>query len=387
MATRFITRMTPVIMAGLMLSACVQDATEPRQASVVPFPAAGSATLEWQEEARNLVTANPLGLNAARLYAALSVAQHRAIQGLEVAPDGRAQLEAGRGAVAGASARVLGYFVPAAASALEQKVTEQGNAGPGGMHPHFARGVAVGQLAGAAMIQHLETDGFTAPWTGTVPPGPGIFTPVTLPPVGATLGSVKPYFLTSGSQFRSAPPPDFESDEFDAALSEVFDRARFRTPQELALAFFWNAAPPSPTQFGLWNITAAAYVAENNLDDFAATRVFALMHAAQFDALIGCWESKFHYWYIRPSQANSAIVPFLAFPMPNHPSYPAGHSCSSAASARVLAHFFPDRTAELDGLVADAALARIVAGIHYRFDTDAGRILGQSVADWAIAHF
>ncbi|MGH7461099.1 MAG: phosphatase PAP2 family protein, partial [Longimicrobiales bacterium] len=81
--------------------------------------------------------------------------------------------------------------------------------------------------------------------------------------------------------------------------------------------------------------------------------------------------------------ANPAIS--LAFPVPNHPSYPSGHSCSSAAGARVLAHFFPERTAEVNNFVADAGLSRILAGIHYRFDINAGPALGRSVADWAIA--
>lgn len=112
--------------------------------------------------------------------------------------------------------------------------------------------------------------------------------------------------------------------------------------------------------------------------------MFALTHAAIFDAFIGCWESKYHYWYIRPSQANSAIP--LPIGLPNHPSYPSGHSCVSSSAARVLATFFPSHTTELNGMVADAGLSRILAGIHYRFDITAGQILGNSVADWAIAH-
>jgi len=56
MANRFITR-TTLIVAALTLAACSQDTTEPRRASVVPLPVPGSATLEWQQQARNVVTA------------------------------------------------------------------------------------------------------------------------------------------------------------------------------------------------------------------------------------------------------------------------------------------------------------------------------------------
>jgi hypothetical protein len=368
----------------LTLAACAQDATEPGPAAMSVLPEAGAATLEWQAQARSLLSANPISpMAAGRMFAAVSVAQRRAIQNLPIEPGGRAQLEARRGAVAGASTRVLGFFFPAAASALEQKVVEQGNAGPGNVHPHFTRGVAVGQQAGAAVIQHLQGDGFTAPWTGMVPTGPGLFVPLALPPAAVMLGSVKPYFLTSGSQFRAAPPPAFGSATFLTDLNEVLTRAQNVTPQELALVLFWDALP-RPNPMGLWNSIAAAYVTENNLDDFAATRVFALTHAAIFDALIGCWDSKYHYWYIRPSQANPAIP--LPIGLPNHPSYPSGHSCVSAAAARVLAQFFPGHTTDLNNMIADAGLSRILGGIHYRFDITAGQILGRSVADWAIGH-
>jgi membrane-associated phospholipid phosphatase len=110
--------------------------------------------------------------------------------------------------------------------------------------------------------------------------------------------------------------------------------------------------------------------------------VFALMHAAMFDALIGCWEAKYHYWLLRPSQANPAIP--LAIALPNFPAYPSGHSCASGAAGRVLTHFFPEHATELASQVSDAGLARIVAGIHYRFDVTTGAQLGKLVAEWAI---
>jgi len=102
-----------------------------------------------------------------------------------------------------------------------------------------------------------------------------------------------------------------------------------------------------------------------------------------FDALIGCWDAKYHYWTLRPSQANSAIS--LAFPLPNHPTYPSGHSCVSSTAGRVLTHFFPDRAAELVNSVNEAGFSRILAGIHFRFDLTAGSQLGNAVAVWAIA--
>ena len=74
----------------------------------------------------------------------------------------------------------------------------------------------------------------------------------------------------------------------------------------------------------------------------------------------------------------------VVFTTPNHPSYPSGHSCVSAAAASVLTAFFPEKKAELDQGVADAGMSRVFAGIHYPFDISAGQTLGRSAAAWAL---
>ena len=56
----------------------------------------------------------------------------------------------------------------------------------------------------------------------------------------------------------------------------------------------------------------------------------------------------------------------------------------SAAATTVLARFFPCETAQLAEQLKQAGLSRMYAGIHYRFDIDAGQVLGRFVADWAI---
>jgi membrane-associated phospholipid phosphatase len=102
------------------------------------------------------------------------------------------------------------------------------------------------------------------------------------------------------------------------------------------------------------------------------------------DAVIGCWEAKYSYFFIRPSQANPAIT--LPIGLPNHPSYPSGHSCVSSSGAAVIASFFPQHTATMDAQVEEAGLSRIYGGIHYRFDIEAGRTLGLNVARKALQY-
>jgi hypothetical protein len=107
------------------------------------------------------------------------------------------------------------------------------------------------------------------------------------------------------------------------------------------------------------------------------------MNIAMHDACIACWDAKFAYWQIRPSQLDPELKPL--FPPPNHPSYPAAHGCISTAAAVVLARLFPGDADTLLGIGKEAADARIYAGIHYRSDIDAGQALGRAVAEKVLA--
>ncbi len=112
--------------------------------------------------------------------------------------------------------------------------------------------------------------------------------------------------------------------------------------------------------------------------------MFALLDAAMMDAAIGCWDAKLTYWFIRPPQADPAITLIPAIGLPNHPSYPSAHSCYCGAAAGILSAFFPGKTDTLDAMVTEAGLARIYAGIHYRFDVATGAQLGRHVAQFAV---
>ena len=397
-----------VVLSLAMSSACTDRITDARFTSpAAALRAADSSasrtafdqaltpsSLGWQERARALVAANNLSpLAAGRVFAALSVAQYRAVMAVHdpdvddqlpangLGAGGRSVLEAQRGAVAGASTQVLSFFFPAAASSLEQRVDDDAAATPGNVHPQFTRGLATGRAVGDQIVQRTRNDRFTAPWTGTVPTGPGMWI-ANGPPAGATFGNVMPYLLTRGDQFRPPPPPAFGSAAFLADLNEIHTLSVTRTATQRNIALYWNFPTGTFTAPGYWNLSAANYIQAHALDERASTHALALMHAAMMDALIGCWDAKYVYWAIRPSQADPTIT--LTFALPNHPSYPSGHSCVSAAAATVLTSLFPDRAAELDGWVTEAGLSRMYAGIHYRSDINAGRSLGEAVGRWAI---
>src|SRR5687767_11597648 len=99
--------LVPLALLALALAACDGDPTTTtlRSAAVQSDPSA-AATLEWQEVARNMVSANRLSpLATGRIHAALSLAQYRAASAIDE-PDaashsnagGRALYEARRGA-------------------------------------------------------------------------------------------------------------------------------------------------------------------------------------------------------------------------------------------------------------------------------------------------
>ena len=392
--------MIRVVSAAFALSGCAGDIPVLAPTDVPMSSATSELALPtspgWNAQARQLVAGgNMSAIAAARVYAALGLAQYRAVLAVDdtegdielsengVGAGGRSAVESRRGAVAGASATVLSYLFSSATGSLEQRVVAEGNAGPGGMHPQFARGVEAGRAVGAAVVERLKADRFTTPWDGTVQTGPDKWRNNGTP-AGATFGGVTPIFMMSGSQFRPVAPPAWQSAAFNADLAEIKSLSVNRTDAQRAIALYWNLGNGTHTPPGFWNQMTGQYIAGANLNERAATHAFALTNGAMFDALIGCWEAKYHYWTMRPSQADPSIT--LTFGLPNHPSYPSGHSCQSAAAATVLSHLFPERTTEVQGYVEEGGLSRMYAGIHYRFDITAGQNLGVAVGQWAIAN-
>jgi membrane-associated phospholipid phosphatase len=324
----------------------------------------------------------------------LGVAQYLAVQTAEAAlgngNGGRARLETDRGAVAGASAVVLTYLFSTHAQDFEDLVTTQANAGPGQPHPAFIAAEAIGRTVGNEIVTRTRGDGFTNTNVIVVPTGPGKWVSSTTPaskPAGGQLQGVTPWFLNSVDQFRSAPPPAYLSPAFNAALTEVRTMADTGNAEMRRIAGIWALNAGTPTAAGRWLEIASQQIVQHGMSELDATHVFALTSATMFDAVLGCWDAKLTYWLIRPWNADPGIVPLpsMGTPPPNHPSYPSGHSCVSSSGAAVLAAFFPEKQDELNAMVIEAGLSRMYGGIHYRFDIEAGRTLGRSVAAFAIA--
>jgi len=377
------------------VSACTDRARAPTELGIsaartgVPF-GAGLASPAWQARAAALVAqGNFSPLAAGHAYPILGVAQYLAVQRAEGADGsgGRDQLELDRGAVAGASAVALTYLFPAQAQALEDLVTAQANAGPGGPHPAFTRGEAIGRAVGAEIVARAQGDGFGVALNPAPPIGPGFWT-TNAPGVsvaGGQLPGVTRWFLTSASQFRPSPPPAFGSADFNTALTEIRSLSDNRTAEQTQIAAYWALNAGTPTASGFWMQVATDGINARGLSEREATHLYALLSATMFDAAIGCWDAKLFYWLIRPWKADPLIATTTAVGKPNHPSYPSGHSCVSSSGAEVLSTVFPADRDRLHAMVVEAGLSRMYGGIHYLFDIDAGQTLGRNVAQFTIA--
>ncbi|MEP6732921.1 MAG: vanadium-dependent haloperoxidase [bacterium] len=386
---------TRVLLLSVVLSGCAGDSSITGvvdQCRLAPAnalsPDSATAAGRWNALTRGVIARREFGpLGTARTFALVSVAQYNAIVGADDATkSGAPQSEAG--AAAGAAAAVLAAVYPAEQSVIDAQLASDAAlvaAVASGCAAQFSLGVTAGRLVGAAVLARAATDRSAAPWTGTVPTGAGIWkgAPAPAQPLSPAWGQVRPWLMTSGSQFRPVAPPAFGSAAYQAALDEVRKYSDTRTPEQLRIAQYWGAVVNTSGPHGLWSVTGLDLASKSQLDERATARMLAMMHMAGMDASIGCWDAKFTYWYLRPFEGDAAITTPVG--RPNFPSYPSAHSCLSAAYATVLAGVFPTASGTLTALLDEAGISRIYAGLHYRFDIDAGQQIGKSIAALALA--
>lgn len=364
------------------------------------------ASLNWNQIARDVVirTNTPPPL-ASRLYAALSVAQYDSMVAVSLArygfnrpipaqtdsqiallvkPSGDPSYPSDHAAVAAASAEILKFLYPAEAASFD---TARGEATrsrllAGVAYPSdIETGEGVGRAIAQRVIAYLQADGAdgaTANPPQPKPEGPGIWTGTDglLP----GWGKVKPW-LTDSLALPPAPPA-FGSAEFNADLAEVRRIADNRTAEQTRIAEFWADAANTFTPPGHWNLIAETVMSRYRMSEARQARVFALMNLAQMNAGICCWDAKYSWWIIRPTQADPAIVPAVG--VPNFPSYTSGHSTFSGAASGVLASLFPSDATTLRALAQEASDSRVYGGIHFRFDSENGLGSGREIAKIAV---
>ncbi|HEY7480317.1 MAG TPA: vanadium-dependent haloperoxidase [Gemmatimonadales bacterium] len=282
------------------------------------------------------------------------------------------------GAAAGAAVVLLQHFYPLDVALIDAELTAQRSEYDGRPRRRsaFDAGEAIGREVAAAVLAQAATDNFGVAALPPQPTGPGFWVSSGAPTVKGGFGA-RPFFLRSGNEINSPPPPAFGSAEYLAALVEVRAFSDARTPEQVATTLKWV-----PFSGVLFNEVAADLIEQRQLGEVRAARILAYGNLAAFDAIVGCFDTKFTYWFIRPTQADPAIT--LATALPNHPSYPSAHSCETGAWQAVLWDAFPSKIRLVNRTANEASLSRVIGGLHYRFDGDAGLKLGRRAGRLAL---
>jgi hypothetical protein len=368
---------------AVALLGCAQQPERAATSTAQPPPspwALPTSTMSWNEYACNLIAQNRAGqFPASRILAYLNLAINNGIVAA------RAQGRKPDGAAAGAAAAVLVSAFPAEEQAITGRLTRETEAIGADGRADFAAGVQIGRAAAAPVVASAKEDRSNLAFTGQVPSSPDKWisrAQPAQPPLGPRLGEMRPFFLTTGADFRAPAPPAVDSPKFRAEVLEVRTVSDRRTGEQLRIAQYWENLSGAFAA-GLWNSVARDAISSHGLSEAEAARILALMHMAGVDATIACHDSKYVYWVPRPTQVDPGIV--LAIGVPNHPSYPSNHACISGTNGLVLDAMFPDQQGRYFAMGKQAGESRVYAGIHYRMDLDSGFEIAHKVASKAVA--
>lgn len=273
------------------------------------------------------------------------------------------------------------------------------------------QGLRLGTEVAAGILGLRAADGRSAPLAPfQLGSAPGEFRGSN--PIGREYSSIKPFTLNTISQFRAPGPQPLYGSGYAADLQETQTLgAAASTTRSAALTETARFHTEPPFNFWPRNMRSFA-MTDRNLAEQA--RLMALIWVTQADATNACFESKYHYRFWRPASAialadtdnNDATAPDPAWtpvvPTPNHPEYPAAHSCVSGAMAAVLSGYYGTSKLSFDfsskvtgsshhydttdALVDEIQQARIAGGMHFRSSTVDGAALGRSVGAWVLSH-
>lgn len=155
--------------------------------------------------------------------------------------------------------------------------------------------------------------------------------------------------------------------------------------RELAAAY---NIPPNYDENGKYPVPDPANPLKNPRYPFAnppyASRAFALLSIAQYDALVAAYHYKQLYGRKAPYMVQNGTSARL--PQSDLPSYPSEDAVIAAASREVLKFLFPGEVPLLTQKSDEHKNSRLWAGMNVQSDIDAGEVLGKAVADKIIAY-
>jgi hypothetical protein len=278
-----------------------------------------------------------------------------------------------------------------------------------------AAGIAVGEAAATALINARAGNGLEANVSYTPGSGPGVWQPTPpkfLPALTPWLGQMRPFTITSASQFLPDGPTPLTSGEWGDDYNQVRllgdVNSTVRTPQQTEIGLFWTE------HTGQQYARAFGYLAENyQLDVMDTARLMAILWTGFGDAAIGCWNAKYTYSFWRPVTAirvGGGNPDLSADPnwtplaiTPSHPEYPSAHGSVTGAVSHLMAGYFRTREVHVvtDSLVTNTTHtfentrdlfdevfgARIYAGFHFHHSLVDGGELGEEVSEQLLRNY
>jgi hypothetical protein len=275
-----------------------------------------------------------------------------------------------------------------------------------------SEGIKLGEAVAGKMLAARANDGSNAPDAYQPKTRPGVYVP-TQATVTPMWPNVKPFALTSGSQFRPEPPIALKSEQWAANYNELKEyggaTSAKRSARQTEDARFWFM-----TGAQCLHPLARQLVAARKMKLVDSARFMALTAVAAADAYIAVLDAKYHYEFWRPitairngdaddnpaTERDPTWQPLGSTPM--HPEYPCAHCIHSASLAAVVETAFgtadvPElaltsptapgithRWTNMWAYANEVADARIWAGFHYRFSNRVGQDMGRKVGEHVV---
>jgi len=384
---------------------------------------ADDLVLRWNQIAVQTATAtNPF--NQARVGAIVQLAVFEAVNAVTkdyepylnpptVAPPGTSA----EAAAIIAAHNVLVTFFPATSAALDLARDLDLAAVPNGSAK--TNGIAVGAAAANAMIALRAADG-SSPLTTIIPTstnaGDYQLTTGCAAAIFYNWQNVTPFGIADISDFLLDPPPSLASNRVAKDYFEVnlvgSATSTARPLDRTEVVRLYAATSPS---FALSAATRQISTAKRTSLSGNA-RALALLQMGINDALIASYMNKYHYNRWRPetgirngasdgndkTDGNPGFTTFI--PTPCFPSYPSNHASGTNGGLEVMRRLFgaagfditisnnvpalgslpatviTKHYTQLNEIADDVDDARVYGGIHWRYDQDAGNVLGRAVA-------
>lgn len=212
-------------------------------------------------------------------------------------------------------------------------------------------------------------------------------------------GTWNPNLLSSPFQIGIPSPEDISSPAYQAELAALKAASAQVTGDQQKTIDFWGGdglirwneiarelaskynLAPAPDSAGNYPAPNPADPGTYPLFPFAhppyASRAFAYLAAAQYDAMISTWHHKFSYNRPSPYVTDPTIITHL--PENNLPSYPAEGAVIAAISKDILTAMFPLEKDFLAAKALEHQNSLVWAGLHVQSDITAGDSLGRAV--------